>query len=77
MQNLPTIQPIENRDFHYIAATYGMRMHPFYKVLKMHTGIDFSSPLGASVYAAADGRVSNVELTIIISTKLRLPSIKR
>ncbi|GHT73632.1 peptidase M23 [Bacteroidia bacterium] len=61
IHNIPTIQPIEDRDFRYIAATFGMRMHPFYKVLKMHTGIDFSAPLGANVYATASGKVVSVE----------------
>jgi murein DD-endopeptidase MepM/ murein hydrolase activator NlpD len=61
MPNLPTLQPVENVDFRYIAATYGMRMHPFYKVLKLHTGIDFSSPMGSNVYATAAGKVVRVE----------------
>jgi murein DD-endopeptidase MepM/ murein hydrolase activator NlpD len=61
IQNLPTIQPVEDRDFRYIAATYGSRMHPFYKVLKMHAGIDFSSPLGSNVRATAAGKVSRIE----------------
>jgi murein DD-endopeptidase MepM/ murein hydrolase activator NlpD len=61
LRNLPTVQPIDNRDFRYIAATYGMRMHPFYKVLKMHTGIDFSAPLGSTVYATAAGKVTKIE----------------
>jgi murein DD-endopeptidase MepM/ murein hydrolase activator NlpD len=58
---LPTIQPVDNQDLRYTSATYGMRMHPFYKVLKMHTGIDYSSPSGSNVYAAAAGRVAKVE----------------
>jgi murein DD-endopeptidase MepM/ murein hydrolase activator NlpD len=61
VDNVPTIQPVENRDFRYIAATYGIRMHPWYKVLKMHNGIDFSVPLGTHVCATAAGTIEVIE----------------
>ena len=34
-----------------------MRMHPIYKVRKMHTGTDFSLPTGTPVYSTGDGEV--------------------
>lgn len=32
-----------------------MRMHPIYKVEKMHTGIDFGAAEGTPIYATGDG----------------------
>ncbi|MCK5136158.1 MAG: M23 family metallopeptidase [Bacteroidales bacterium] len=54
---IPAIQPIENRDLTLIASGFGHRIHPIYKIRKMHTGIDFSAPVGTPVYATADGVV--------------------
>jgi len=54
---IPAIQPIENRDLTLIASGYGHRIHPIYKIRKLHTGIDFSAPVGTPVYATADGVV--------------------
>jgi murein DD-endopeptidase MepM/ murein hydrolase activator NlpD len=57
---LPAIQPIENRDLTLIASGFGHRIHPIYKIPKMHTGIDFSAPVGTPVYATGDGVVKTV-----------------
>ncbi|HDS06506.1 MAG TPA: M23 family metallopeptidase [Bacteroides sp.] len=54
---IPAIQPIENRDLTLIASGFGYRIHPIYKIRKMHTGIDFSAPVGTPVFATADGTV--------------------
>lgn len=43
----------------YITSGYGVREHPIYGVIKMHTGIDIGNAgYGAPVIAAADGVVS-------------------
>jgi murein DD-endopeptidase MepM/ murein hydrolase activator NlpD len=57
---IPAIQPIENRDLTLIASGFGHRIHPIYKILKMHSGIDFSAPVGTPVYATGDGLVQAV-----------------
>jgi len=44
-----------------VASPFGMRIHPFYKVLKMHTGMDFTAPTGTDVFATGDGTVIRVE----------------
>jgi murein DD-endopeptidase MepM/ murein hydrolase activator NlpD len=54
---IPAIQPIANKQLKALASGFGKRIHPIYKVLKMHKGIDFSSPIGTPVYATADGEV--------------------
>lgn len=58
---IPAIQPIANGDLTRLASGFGMRMHPIYKVPKMHTGLDFSAPTGTEIYASGDGVVSRVE----------------
>jgi len=60
LPTLPAIQPIENRDLTLIASGFGHRIHPIYKIPKMHTGIDFSAPVGTPVYATGDGVVKTV-----------------
>ncbi|MHB8962600.1 MAG: murein hydrolase activator EnvC family protein [Saccharofermentanales bacterium] len=36
---------------------FGMRMHPIYKYMKMHNGIDINAPFNSKIVAAADGKV--------------------
>lgn len=55
----PAIQPIENQDLTLIASGFGHRIHPIYKILKMHDGIDFSAPVGTPVYATGSGVVKS------------------
>jgi len=55
----PAIQPIENRDLTLIASGFGHRIHPIYKILKMHEGIDFSAPVGTPVYATGNGVIKS------------------
>lgn len=57
---IPAIQPIENRDLTLIASGYGYRIHPIYKIPKLHNGIDFSAPVGTPVYATGAGEVREV-----------------
>src|SRR5436190_14355511 len=38
-----------------------MRIHPIYKVIRLHKGIDFAAPKGTAVYATANGQVATVE----------------
>jgi len=56
---IPGIQPIENADLTLIASGYGHRIHPIYKIRKMHTGIDFSAPVGTAIFATGDGVVES------------------
>ncbi|MCL2097943.1 MAG: M23 family metallopeptidase [Bacteroidales bacterium] len=58
---IPLLQPIKNEGLTQVGASIGMRIHPFYKLLKQHTGIDFIAGMGTDVYATAVGSVSSVE----------------
>jgi murein DD-endopeptidase MepM/ murein hydrolase activator NlpD len=58
---MPAIQPIDNKQLKGILSGFGMRIHPIYKVLKMHTGIDFAAALGTPVYATGDGVIEEAE----------------
>jgi Peptidase family M23 len=59
---IPAIQPISNKQLVAIASGFGFRIHPIYKVKKMHTGIDFAAPIGTPIYATADGKIEEVSV---------------
>ena len=61
---IPAIQPISNKQLLALASGFGYRIHPVYKVKKMHTGIDFAAEIGTPIYATADGKVSRVDIKI-------------
>jgi murein DD-endopeptidase MepM/ murein hydrolase activator NlpD len=54
---IPAIQPVANKQLIALASGFGMRVHPIYKVKKMHTGIDFAATIGTPIYATADGTI--------------------
>ena len=58
--NIPAIQPVINKQLTLLTASYGMRIHPFYKTLQSHQGVDYTIPEGSRVFATADGVVRNV-----------------
>ncbi len=59
---IPAIQPVANKELIALASGYGMRIHPIYKVKKMHTGIDFAAAIGTPIYTTADGVVQELEV---------------
>jgi murein DD-endopeptidase MepM/ murein hydrolase activator NlpD len=63
--SIPAIQPISNKQLTALASGFGLRIHPIYNVLKMHTGIDFGAPTGTPVYATADGVVVQADTAIV------------
>lgn len=57
LASIPAIQPVSNVELKRMASGYGVRMHPIYKTLKMHTGMDFSAVKGTEIYATGEGKV--------------------
>lgn len=58
---IPAIQPMKNEGLTRLASGYGYRVHPIYKTVKFHEGIDFSAPRGTKVFATGDGVAEVVE----------------
>jgi len=54
----PAIQPINNKQLDQLHMSYGSRMHPLFKVIMDHNGLDFSASKGTPVYATGDGKVT-------------------
>lgn len=57
LSSIPAIQPVSNLDLTRLASGYGYRIHPVYKTLKFHAGIDFTAPQGSDIYSTGDGVV--------------------
>jgi murein DD-endopeptidase MepM/ murein hydrolase activator NlpD len=58
---IPAIQPVSNKDLKRLASGFGMRIHPIYKIAKMHTGLDFTADIGTEIYATGDGVIESIE----------------
>lgn len=58
---IPAIQPVINKELTLLTTSYGMRIHPFYKSLASHQGVDYTVPVGSRVFATADGTVKEVK----------------
>jgi murein DD-endopeptidase MepM/ murein hydrolase activator NlpD len=61
LASIPGIQPVSNKDLTRIASGFGYRIHPIYKTSILHTGIDFTAPVGTDIYATGNGIVESVE----------------
>ena len=60
LSSIPAIQPIANTELIRTASGYGYRVHPIYKILKFHSGMDFTAPIGTPVFATGDGAIEEV-----------------
>ena len=61
LAHVPAIQPIHNNNLIRTASGFGMRMHPVYNVMKMHSGIDFTAKIGTDINSTGDGIVEAVK----------------
>lgn len=56
----PLCLPLDNISYAQVGASLGEKVNPFYKVEVQHDGLDLLAQQGASVYASADGVVTEV-----------------
>jgi murein DD-endopeptidase MepM/ murein hydrolase activator NlpD len=61
LMSIPAIQPVSNKDLERISSGFGYRIHPIYKVAKLHAGLDFAADIGTEIYATGDGIVEKTE----------------
>jgi murein DD-endopeptidase MepM/ murein hydrolase activator NlpD len=61
LRSVPAIIPISGKDLTRVASGFGLRIHPIYKIIKFHYGMDFTAPPGTDVYATGNGVVSSVQ----------------
>jgi murein DD-endopeptidase MepM/ murein hydrolase activator NlpD len=61
LNSVPAIIPLSGKDLTRIASGFGLRIHPIYKIIKFHYGMDFTAPAGSDVYATGNGVVTTVE----------------
>ncbi len=60
LASIPAIVPISDGTRRLMSG-YGMRMHPIYKTMRMHQGVDFAAPTGTPIYSTGNGVVSRAE----------------
>ncbi len=61
LASIPAIQPVANKDLTRIASGFNYRIHPIYKIMHFHTGMDFTAPTGTEIYATGDGTIEKAE----------------
>ncbi|HAJ98442.1 MAG TPA: peptidase M23, partial [Bacteroidales bacterium] len=60
LASIPAIFPIE-RGTSRLVSGFGYRIHPIYKKMRMHTGVDFIAPVGTPIYSTGNGVVVRAE----------------
>jgi murein DD-endopeptidase MepM/ murein hydrolase activator NlpD len=60
LRSIPAIMPISNKDLTRTASGFGLRIHPIYKIIRFHAGMDFTAPSGTEIYVTGDGTVASV-----------------
>jgi murein DD-endopeptidase MepM/ murein hydrolase activator NlpD len=61
LKSVPAIIPISGKDLTRVASGFGLRIHPIYKIIKFHYGMDFTAPAGTDVYVTGNGVVAEVQ----------------
>ena len=61
LASLPAIQPISNKTLKQMSSGFGWRLHPIYKQMQMHTGLDFTAAKGTPIYTTGDGIVEGYD----------------
>lgn len=58
--DIPSILPIKGISVNQTGASLGQKIHPFFKTMEMHNGIDLLASLGTEVIAVANGVVTDI-----------------
>ena len=75
----PSIKPIKESQIIRVVE-YGNRVHPVYKVEKLHSGMDYIAKYGTPVLSTADGKVTKIihqdkgygnQITVTHSSRLK------
>lgn len=53
LSHIPAIKPVPGK----LISSFGRRLHPIFRIRKMHTGLDFQANIGTEVVATGDGTV--------------------
>ncbi len=64
LAHVPSIKPInlhKSDNYMRLLSGYGMRLHPVYKVMRMHKGMDFPGKKGTPIIATGAGVVKEVK----------------
>jgi len=64
LASIPSIKPVRKDKLKRgisLLSGFGMRMHPVHNIRKMHTGLDFTCPVGTKVRATGNGVIEKVE----------------
>jgi len=61
MNNIPAIRPLSGKDMKGVSSGFGMRIHPIFGDLRMHTGIDLNAEGGSPIYATGNGTVESAD----------------
>ena len=59
--SMPSIMPVANKDLKQTASGWGMRVHPIYKILRFHYGMDFTAATGTKVLATGIGTIKSTD----------------
>ena len=61
--SIPSIRPIAIDEYKRISSYFKhRRTHPILKVIRPHTGVDFTAPRGTSVHVTGDGVVKKIKI---------------
>ena len=62
LASIPTILPVslKNKKTRF-SSSFGYRIHPIYKTVKLHAGMDFSA-VGTPIYATGNGKIVYAEI---------------
>jgi murein DD-endopeptidase MepM/ murein hydrolase activator NlpD len=60
MNCIPAIRPLSVKEMKGMSSGFGMRMHPLWGDMRMHTGIDLNANAGSAILATGNGAVEAV-----------------